>query len=246
MVAVNNVLFSRADFEIATRYLHAWTNPMIGLANTLGNNVIDLSGNSATKANFENYIRSRDPYFFIGCGHGQVDRLGGQNNEIILDDQNASLMRGRIVYLYSCNTGAFLGKKLVDEGAVGYIGFQTEFKFYISDPPMPNPTSDTLAKPFFESGNAIIEAILKGKTIQDAYMAAINSFDKWISYWSQQDRPETPFMLSALYWNKDNLVSYGALESKFTKTPVKLTSPLVALPLLGLAALGFTYVTSKK
>ena len=245
MVAANSILFSRANFEIATKYLSAWVQQMVNLANTLGNNIVDLQGPSATKENFENYIRLRDPYFFIGCGHGQVDRLAGQNNEIILSDETAYLMRNRIVYLYSCNTGAFLGQRLVDMGAVGYLGYKTEFKFYISDPPLSNPTADPMARPFFESGNSIIDAILKGRSIQEAYMTAVNSFNKWIDYWSQQDVPEAPSIIAALYWNRDNLVSFGELERKYTTVPLKVTSPLIILPLVGLVALGLVYTSQK-
>lgn len=201
-------LFTRPDFDIATKYLAEYAKLLTDYALTKGYDVTDLHDVDATKTNLEFEIGDTD--LFLGFGHGAADRLTGQDLEIILQSHvNSSLLSGKKCFLGACLAGVDLGPIMVSETCPEFYGYKEDFTFlfhpdyyaagrYLEDP---------YAKPFFDSLITTGYRLLDGATPDRIYDDQIARYHYWWDYWIKQEDPMADDILTWLNWNEENYIA---------------------------------------
>jgi len=130
-------------------------------------NFYDLKETQATKAKFDSYIRKNSPNLVVINAHGNELQLAGHNNDIIIDAN--SRVPNAVLYARSCDAGAALGQKLVDNGAKAFIGYKRKFTLCFLGEYATRPLHDPIAKYFLESSNLIPTTVMKGNTVAEAH-----------------------------------------------------------------------------
>jgi len=130
--------------------------------------VTDLEGNNANRANVESTINTIKPDFIKHYDHGSNFTLYGQNANIItpvIDNANVNLLSGRAVSTVSCESAVGLGPLAIASTAKAYLGYDDlhwVHLWYIDK--------------FMEASNAANNALLEGKTFQEAYDIAFAKY----------------------------------------------------------------------
>lgn len=224
MPNVDVILATRPDHDFVVEYISAWCGVVLDAAQSFFS-VVDLPGFLSCRSSVEEAISEYDPYLILLNGHGLSDVLLGQDDRVLFSRGNNSLLSGRIVYALSCSTGRVLGPDTVRKGAVSYLGYSEDFTFYITTPNPPNLLDDMLARGFCESSNEIPYTIMDGGSPEEAYARSQEKFDEWIQFWSEQDVPEAPYIISALLWDQRCQV---AIPFTAAKTTTSMLLPLLA------------------
>jgi hypothetical protein len=227
---VSNILSLRARYDLATRYLSAWSQQILDEGTQLGYTVTDLFEADATYQKFYDSLVSVNPKFFLGCGHGNETTFTGQNGEEILRAcYNDNLMSQRFCYLISCATGSELGPSMVNKTADAYLGFIRDFIFAVEDGYDDNPLEDNYARGFFESAIAPALALLQGKPLTEVYDALISKSNEWLDYWGESSDPNAPTIRTYIIHNRDSFIIattdglYRAPVLRLRNTPLFLS-----------------------
>jgi len=189
--------------------------------------VDDLSGNNAVRTKVLDSLAKQDSRFFFGVGHGRADLFTGQNLDLIFGVCNCKELRGRVVYLLSCITGAKLGPDMVNnKGATSFIGYKEVFVWVQSD--FQDPLKDPYGKSFFEPALEIIYRLADGYTAREAYNTSMSKWNYWIDYWTKSDDPYAPVVLQLLIHDRNAQVLIGSEEARVTRTVPEIPWWLVA------------------
>ena len=118
------ILATRPDFELTTKYISSWASKVLEFAREKEVVVFDLAKEKANRQELETVVREQSPDFVFLNGHGDYDKVCGQDNECLIEaDDNAEILSGKIVYALSCRSADTLGKRAVEKGALAYIGY---------------------------------------------------------------------------------------------------------------------------
>lgn len=130
---------------------------------------------------FENQVIAFDPQFVVMNGHGgdraivvnkrhAILGLKGYSNELemTLVRENVELMRGRHVYLFTCNTGKLLAPELVKSGAISVVAYDAPF-FWSPDDSFSTPSYDLYAQTVFRAALEYPKQVILGKTVPVAF-----------------------------------------------------------------------------
>jgi len=161
------------------------------------------------------------------CWCGNSDIFTGQNLEHIFWTCNNKELRGRVVYLLSCITGAKLGPDMVNnKGAAAFIGYKEVFSWLQEE--FQDPLKDPYGKAFFEPVLEIIYRLADGYTTREAYNASMAKWNSWIDYWTKSDDPYAPMILQLLIHDRDVQILLGSEEARVTRTVPEIPWWLVA------------------
>jgi len=241
MPEAKNFVLLRAEYDIPTSYSSYYAGLAVREALVQKYDITDLRAQNATKESLALALDAKNPLFFLGSGHGKLDTLGGQNEEVILQkNYNESWMQDRIVFLMSCSTGKELGQAIIDAGGIAFIGYDEDFWWTIKSPFI--PATDNYAQCFFESAFKASVYLLRGYTAIEAFDASIADFNKWIVYWSLSKDPAASLILENLLWDRDNMILLGEKTAKLLSAvqpaPVVSNSVIgLVVPLIGIAGI---------
>jgi hypothetical protein len=199
---MNRMVSTTANYELATQYLHDWVIAIINQAGRCGISATNLDGWAANRYQFQTNVSSADPVFIWLNGHGNIEKLAGQDGEIILDLGNNNILSGRVVYAFSCLTASELGPSSVSKGCTAYIGYSDEFVF-VYDNTAPYPLRDKYAQWFMQAGVEVGSSLLRGETAGQSLVRSQSLFDTAIGYWNTSSDPVAPSMLACLYQDKN-------------------------------------------
>jgi len=189
--------------------------------------VDDLPGNNAVRAKVLDSLKNHDPIWFFGVGHGNSKIFTGQNLNHIFWVCDCSELRGRIVYLLSCITGAELGPDMInDKKATSYMGYKDVFVWVQSE--FEDPLKDRYGKAFFEPVLEIIYRLADGYTTREAYNASIAKWNYWIDYWTKSEDENAPLVLQLLIHDRDVQVLIGSEEARVTRTAPEIPWWMIA------------------
>jgi len=235
---LNVLVATRPDHDLPTRYAHYWHGLVISEARRRGLTVHDLPGESARRAEFEEAIRTANPLFFLGEGHGSRTKFAGQRLEVLMEAcVNDDLMASRVAYLLSCHTGAELGPSCVGKGCLAFLGYDDLFGFVIIVPY--DPVTDPYARSFQLASNAIPMTLIRGGTTGQAKRNAIAEFNRQIDYWIRSEDPFAPLVIQWLVHDRNALVLHGS-DTARVATPVA-RAPMIGIPLfVGLVFTGLS------
>jgi len=182
--------------------------------------IYDLNGEDCVKEQIYNILEVIDPIFFFAMGHGAPDAFTDNNEEIVWQCGENSCylpptnLKGRIVYLWSCLTARELGPKIIEYGAISYIGYNEEWAWVSSTTPAGDPYNDPYAACFFDSASEIIRALVDGCTVGQAVQKSIDKYNAWISYWEQSEDIYASEIIKWLIWDRDALTQLGDTEAR--------------------------------
>ena len=208
------MLITRPNYDITTSYLFEWSKKIIKTAEKKGIKCIDLKDDRTNKKEFENLIKKSDPNLVVFNGHGNDDRILGQDGKSLIKyRENHELLGSKIVYARSCKSAKKLGKECVKSGTKVYIGYDEDFIFSFNKSKTTNPLKDDMAKPFFESSNIIPISIIKGNTVRESIYKSQKTFEKWIDYYKTHYTIESQHIMFFLRWDMIVQKALGNLEA---------------------------------
>lgn len=176
----NILLITRPNHDLPTTYISTWASLVFPYAREI--RVLDLKGKKANKDNIKSYITEYQPKLLFLNGHGSPDSITGYDNEVLIDENNVSLLEGKITYALSYDAGSILGVKAIANGALAFIGYSKSFVVGYSEEYQTRPLHDKLAELFLEPSNLIPISLLKGNTASDAYRKSQNASFKNFSF----------------------------------------------------------------
>ncbi len=192
-------LFVRPDYDGPTETGHYYLGLAKDYAAERGISVIDLPSDLAAKANIFSALETEDPVFCYFNGHGSEDRYYAQYLELVmetcLDDE---VLIGRVVIILSCSCGVGLGPDAVMKGATTVFAYTIDFTWMTDYP-----------EGYFESVNAISNALVDGRTTQEAMDLSLASWNDWIDYWADSEDPMAPTIIGWMIHDRDGQVLLG-------------------------------------
>jgi len=222
IVILQTIGIHRPNFETATKWGNYWfqKNQLLE-AEKKGYNTIDWDSDKDIYKIVKNDILSKDPILITGVGHGDENAFTGQNYNIIYSTANQEsldLLKNRLVHLLSCEVGANLGKKIVENGAKCFCGYKEVYIFVISNFP------NSYAKPFFNSDFQFDAVLYNGLTAGEAFEAMIQAYKDAL------DDPSTPEQSRPyLKHDMEAAVFYGDKNARITGGEEKKTELWITL-----------------
>ena len=107
---------------------------------------------------------------FLNYGHGNKQTIFGNNGEVLFDISSAGLLKNKICYVLACSAAKVLGKEIVGNGGICFLGFNEDFTYSTSH--------ENLFKVCVNSG--IKAMIFEKMTIGEAYERMRETFDQTI------------------------------------------------------------------
>ncbi|MFY9463271.1 MAG: hypothetical protein WAP52_03750, partial [Candidatus Sungiibacteriota bacterium] len=141
-------------------------------------------------------------------GHGNENTIAGQDGEELISvGQNEALLQGSKVFIRACSAGASLGLRIMQSGAVGFIGYKDVFVFLHDKEKANKPLNDKLARPFLECSNEVAISLVRGNSVERAHENSMRVYKEKIDEMLTSKFAAT-HLLPFLYWNMTNQVCY--------------------------------------
>ena len=195
----NIIIICRTEYELDVKYLYYWNEEIIKVAKSRNLYIIDLKNDNFTKNKLEKLTDDKNPFLFIGNGHGTNWSFNGHNNERVIEAcKNDIILKNKIVYLLACDTANILAESALKKGCSCFIGYSGKYIFIREEPTPNNVLEDTFAQAFMEISNQIPLTIINGGTPEDAWRNFQKKCEEWIEWWSKTLNPVAPQIISAL------------------------------------------------
>jgi len=161
----------------------------------------------------------------IGCGHGDVDAFTGQNEAVILEIGKYSPreVKGKVIKLISCQCGIALCPDLVKNGAACAMGYTDDYVWVMDADLASTPWSDKIAATSLIPVVDGINALLDGKTAQEAFDIELEGYSR------NAEVEEDELVKACLEFNWDNAVLLGNPEAR-ARARLRITFPLPPPP----------------
>lgn len=212
----SSVMVVRPEYDYPTRYISAWAEKIIKLAEEKGFRTIDLHKNRAVKKQVEGILSKKNPALVFLNGHGGPNFIVGHDEQVILEaGLNDHLLQSKIIYALSCSSALILGPSSVEKGATAYIGYNDEFALVYDIGKRTRPEEDKLADLFLGPSNQVMVSLLKGHEVQEAYKNSRDFFRRNImklltSAATGEETSSVPYLL----WDMECLAYAGNGSAK--------------------------------
>lgn len=202
------VLLTNPEVDALTTYLAAWTKYTLKNCKQNTNKYFQLKRENVTRKKFESFITKRSIDLVLLNGHGEADKVYG-NNDIILDINNSKLLKGKVVHALSCESAKVLGMDAMQNGAKAYVGYKEDFIAFLDNTKrISKPLEDKTASLFLKPAFTAPSALLKGYSAEEAVKMAKKSYNKSINEAINSDiQSDNDQFVVWLLWDRDNLVS---------------------------------------
>jgi len=214
-----NILISSCPYDPSTVYGYFYLKKLAGFLAAQGNRIVFLR--TALLTEFRYALRKYNPRLVVLNGHGGSKGITGCDDHVILGvktfdpelgikilSENPEWMVGRIVYLFTCNTGKELAYRLIDYGAESVAAFKSAFIFLTEERDIPE--TDRLAKPFFVSSLTLPITLAKGYPWGSSCQALRDSF---IYYRDLAENRRDTLQAKFLHHNLVNFVCLGNMAA---------------------------------
>lgn len=162
-----------ADWDLVTRYGRAFRDHFVFTdfdETWPGHRAHHFRGSRAVQPDVDVFIERNDVGYLTGMGHGSYETFTGYEDKPIWSaSQDLTLLRGAIVHLLSCQTGALLGTSMVRQGALAFWGYTVNFTFYHKSSPPQELVQDKTAEAFLKMDCIIDRGVLSKKTATEIY-----------------------------------------------------------------------------
>lgn len=201
------LLLTRPRHDLPTHYLFYWAGLLIVEAKKRGVKIIDLNKGKARKDKLHSYLSKQPVDIVILNGHGSPEAVAGQDEIILSAKSGADLLKDKIMFVRACDAGTILGKKVMEMGARGFIGYIQPFMFLIDKDYVKKPLEDELARPVLECSNQVGFSLIKGRSATEAQKDSLNKYAETIDKYSSSEATNS-FLLPVLLWDMTNQVCY--------------------------------------
>jgi len=201
------LLLTRPRYDLPTHYLFYWAGLLIVEAKKRGIKVIDLNKEKAKKDILHSYLSKQPIDIVILNGHGSPEAVTGQDEVILSVESGADLLKDKIMFVRACDAGTILGKKIMEMGAKGFIGYIQPFMFLMDKDYFNKPLEDELARPILECSNQVGLSLIKGGSATEAQKDSLTKYAEAIDKYSFSETTSS-FLLPVLLWNMTNQVCY--------------------------------------
>jgi len=206
------ILITASPSDPATKFGYLYLRKAADYLSKYGHKIIFLR--NATLQNFHDALIEHNPKLVILNGHGGYKSVTGANKEVLLGvisydpilgkkiiRENPSWMSGRIVFLFTCNTGVELAPRLATETALAVAAFKSDYVFISED-----TRFGGREYPFFIAPIQLPLVLAEGGTWGEATQAVRDAFE----YYYEKAEAKGDF-IQAKYLNYDlaNFVVYG-------------------------------------
>jgi hypothetical protein len=199
---MEHVLVTRPIHDPVVAYLSAYAELTLKLAKQRGFHVNDLHSTKAIRKNVESVIKRQKPKFVFFNGHGNETRITGHEDKVLIEcGKNENLLKSKITYAVACKSAKQLGAKYAKDQSTAFVGYEEDFVFFMDKNRATTPLKDKYVKPIFLASNQVVISILKGKTVNQAYIKSQQIFEKQIALLKRSKELEAPYILQALVWN---------------------------------------------
>lgn len=224
-----NILIACCPHDPPTTYGYHYLRKLLTpLFSKHGHRVVFLR--TANLQNFRYALQKYDPDFVILNGHGGFKAVKGCNDNILLNiksydpifntkmlRQNPEWMQGRIVYLFTCNTGRELAQALIRYGASAVAAYRSPFFFLSED--RGTAATDEKAYPYFASALQLPVMLAQGRSFAEGCAALKASFKLELE---KAEARREALAAKYLYHNLINFVAYGNMRVKLYQMSVLL------------------------
>ncbi len=165
--------------DLPREYGWHYLQQLAEISDSAGNDTVIMQ--SPSLSTFENTVKEFNPRFVVINGHGGDRAIVVNQRHVLLGikgyspelrmtlvRENPELMRGRDVYLFTCNAGKMLASALMKAGARSVVAFDEPF-FWSPDDNFSPPQYDLYAQPVFQSALEYPKQILLGKDALTAF-----------------------------------------------------------------------------
>lgn len=205
------VLFSRPADDSQLNYLHYYSKELVELSEMLGHKTINKELQEANKATIISLVKKQKPRLIMFNGHGSPEEICGHKQEVLVSTiENSDILKGTITYTLSCSSALVLGPKSVEEGAVCFIGYESDFALGKDPESEASPRYDKIAKLFLEPSNLLFSSLLRGQNVKISVKKAKQKMADNISYLNTtKSFPEAIYYAPFLFGNYMSLTSHG-------------------------------------
>jgi len=211
---MGTVLISACPYDTPTEYGYFYLRKAADVLANYGHKVVFLR--NANLDNFRKALINYNPKFVVLNGHGGSKAVTGCGHNVILgvcsydEDlkktiirENPHWMEGRIVFLFTCNTGKELAGRLFEEGAAAVAAFKRDYIFVSQDS---SPAKDERAYASFMAPIQLVLSLAEGKSFKSAVEAMRDAF---LGYVEEAEAKGDVVQAKYLNYNLENLVVYG-------------------------------------
>jgi hypothetical protein len=179
---MGDVLRIDYDSDLVNRYAQAFRTKYVFQnfrSEYPQHNLFELVNNKAT-ANEAYYFLLSNPIDYISAaGHGRYEAFIGENGVAIWNlNQSFTLLRGKILHILACETGAIFGRTFIKNGGVAFWGYTVNFVISHLDAPPLALADDKIAEIFLRMDAIIDRGILSGNNSRDIY----NAIEDYVAY----------------------------------------------------------------
>lgn len=201
------VLVTSPEVDSLTRYLRFWTKKL--LEKYYKRHIfVCLDGARATRERTRGTLMKKNIDVALFNGHGSDKHIRGHDNAIIIGENDADLLRGKIVHALSCQTARTLGLRAKSAGALEYVGYDAKFVALLQKGKITCPLEDDTATLFLEPAFTAPKALLDGKAGAEAVRLAKQAYNRSILKALNSDiQSDNDQFIGFLVWDRDHLVA---------------------------------------
>lgn len=200
------VLVTSPEVDGLTRYLRVWSKRLIK-RNNKKHDFLCLDGKKATRKRTMGMISKKRVDAVLFNGHGSDCEVAGYD-EVIFDTDSAEMLNGKVVHALSCHTAKTLGPKAIQCGAKEYVGYDEKFVALLQNDKIGHPEEDDTAALFLDPAFVAQEALLDGKSGQEAVTLAKKAYNRSILKALNSDvQSDNDQFIGWLLWDREHLKS---------------------------------------
>ena len=174
---MNRLLITRSRHDPTTNYLYEYCEEVISQAQNKGWKVEEANTGVAVQSR----LAKNNPDLVLFNGHGNEDCILGNNNDVLVNTENAELLAGKTVFARACSSLRKLGKQAVSKGCNAYVGYADNFVFFTINEMEATPLKDPAAKPALEVSNTVALKLVEGNSVVSAVAAARKKSVEWMT-----------------------------------------------------------------
>jgi len=190
---------TRLPWPDETRISYRWAEAAKREFEVNGWQVIDLASDDAVRANVEKLLQAAESDVFLFYGHGEPDRMIGQDIMALIDLANLHLLKDQKVYVVACWTAEVLGKKAANVARC-YLGYEDEI--FVWSQPYAAYLENCVNK------GILAMLYIPDCTIEQARHHIIDEYNHWIDHFAVGAGVFDPFSIgfaAVLRRNRDAL-----------------------------------------
>jgi hypothetical protein len=204
----------RANNDIATSYLFAFSEEPIKEAETEGFKIARIEGNEISEATLRSRIKNRKPKFIFFSGHGSDTSLFDSHKKEFINIDSANVFKETVTYTIACSCLVKLGSAAIDNGCYAFIGYKKPFWIARDHKYESTPLKDRIAKPIIECSNVILKSLIKGNNVEESIKKSHEKATDEILKLIYSKEPLAPASLQALVYNDEALSFKGEASAK--------------------------------